>query len=67
MGEVSVALSKCVVCRVRPCAGLLFCVPCQRSYDRAMTKDATLAGLLRWCAERTRRLSTKPPGRSQES
>ena len=53
------ALAKCVVCRNRFCSGLLFCAPCQRSYDRAVKRDASMAGLLRWCAKRATRLSLR--------
>ncbi len=47
----------CVVCAVRPRAGLLLCGPCGRSYDRARDKDVTVAAAIVWAAKRSRRFA----------
>jgi hypothetical protein len=35
--------------------GLLFCKPCQRSYDRFAGREGTTHDLIKWVAERARK------------
>jgi hypothetical protein len=45
---------RCVICKV-PQSYWGLCPTCQRSYDRALQKVATIMGAIVWAAKRARR------------
>lgn len=52
--------TRCLVCR-EPCASLLLCPPCRRSFNALRLKDESPAALIYWAANRARLLATRPP------
>ena len=49
----------CIVCDSRERVGLLFCNPCNRSFDEAWSVECTIATAVAWAAKRARTFERK--------
>jgi hypothetical protein len=57
--------AKCVVCHeMRAKAALIFCGPCERSYDQALSKNGSIAHIIIWAAERSRKFAVLSEAKS---
>lgn len=49
-------MARCIVCRDEILLGTTFCGGCGRSLERASRRDSSAPALIRWAAERARKV-----------